>query len=223
MAIAIDATTNGGIVTNSTFLNWNHTCSGSNRLLIVAAFGNNQSNSLASCTYNGVTMSLLGVTPPLVPGDRCVWLWSLVAPATGTNACQINTASGVIDAMSAISASYTGAAQTGQPESAEADTGSSANPCTTSHTLGTAAWIIGVFKQNGAAGTMTSGTNATVRLENASGVVLVDSNGVLTSGAKTLTVTPSGSTSWAWATGGFVEASGGGATAPSPFLLLGAG
>jgi hypothetical protein len=65
-----------------------HTCSGSNRYLIVIVHIDS-SSSVTSVTYNGVSLALIQAQNP--PGSfGRTEMWGLVAPATGSNTVSVN-------------------------------------------------------------------------------------------------------------------------------------
>lgn len=116
MAVAFDAVgpdATGADVNSSATLSWNHTCSGSNRLLVVSvSMGNSPDTSITtSVTYNGVSMTSL--TAPVHGNSGTagyVQLFYLVAPATGTNTVAV-TVSTSVDAITGGSVSFTGVNQ----------------------------------------------------------------------------------------------------------------
>lgn len=108
MAIAHDATSTADDRI-ATSLSFNHTCSGSERALIVVAGGQSADvGDITGVTYNAVSLTnwwdvsannFLGSTG-----------WHLVAPATGINSCVV-TYSGATDYLRAIANSFTGVDQ----------------------------------------------------------------------------------------------------------------
>lgn len=91
-AVGPDAT--GTTSAGSTTLSWSHTCSGSNRLLIVTvAMGLvGDGGTTLSATYNGVAMTSVGVVHANNGTDGYVQMFRLIAPVTGTNTVQITAA-----------------------------------------------------------------------------------------------------------------------------------
>ena len=104
MSIALDSVASGEALT------WAHTCTGSNRLLTVAAACQNSADNLASATvtYAGVSMG----SPAVVSLQSGSWMytWVLVNPATGTNNIVIANAAGAVCTVE--SSSFTGVNQT---------------------------------------------------------------------------------------------------------------
>lgn len=103
MAIAFDASSKLAWSTASTYT-WSHTCSGANRILIVGIFG---SGAVSTVKYNGVSMTLakshsfFGI----------VYLYYLLAPATGTNTIEVVMTTSALRPMHA--SSYTGVSDIG--------------------------------------------------------------------------------------------------------------
>lgn len=111
--LAFDQISNGGAGGggggSGSSYSWSHTCSGSNRALIVCVNLNTFGGiSISSVTYNGVGMTLVaGVT---ASNSRRSAIYKLSNPASGSNTVQVNL-SGASDS-SATSISFTGAHQT---------------------------------------------------------------------------------------------------------------
>lgn len=211
-AIAFDASSTAVLSTGTT-LSWNHTTTGSDRLLVVGVFGS-ATDQLTGITYNAVAMTVCGKVQ--VTGDRWIYFYFLVGPATGSN--QITaTWSASQDANSGVAASYTGVSATGQPDSCAATgaTGSgNVSPTTTVVTANS--WVIAVFKDLVSGG--TAGANTTRRAVT-DGIAVYDSNADRAAGSQSLNVTSTGNNGWV--VGSFAPAS----SAPTPrrLLLLGVG
>jgi hypothetical protein len=87
-----------------------HTCSGSNRLLLVWVFFEGSSGSVTGITYNGVALtSVSSVTEGTM--ERKAELWRLIAPATGANDIEVSY-SGSPNNIGVIGLSFTGVDQT---------------------------------------------------------------------------------------------------------------
>ncbi len=117
MSIAFDAAVNktDASGTSQTF---SHTCgSGSNRILFVGTRINTTSDNVTGITYGGVAMTRINtVTRNNVTVDDPArnYLYYLVNPSTGANNVVISSSGSV--GFSSLSASYTGASQTGVPD-----------------------------------------------------------------------------------------------------------
>lgn len=87
-------------------LTWSHTCSGTNRLLVVGVTINDgTSESVTGVTYNGVAMTSAGSVALSANGDE-VSLWYLVNPASGANNV-VATFSATMDVVIGESISFT--------------------------------------------------------------------------------------------------------------------
>jgi hypothetical protein len=78
--IAVDTVTTGSGA--STPITVSHTTSGADRLMLVGISGENTSIAVSGVTYGGVSLSLVGTG--LRSNWMGVWIYQLVAPATGT-------------------------------------------------------------------------------------------------------------------------------------------
>lgn len=112
--IQFDAASNSGYQTAQSTYTWNHTCTGSNRHLLVGiSMLSVAGSSVSGITYNGVAMTFLGAKAS-VSGAIRVELWGLVAPATGTNAIAVTLSASLDSVGGAIST--TGVHQTSPTE-----------------------------------------------------------------------------------------------------------
>lgn len=191
MAIALDATsaptTSGGGVTS---LNRNHTCSGSDRILWVGAITvSSGAVAITGITYNSVAMTKVTSVNP--QGNWELSLWYLVNPATGTNTITATAASNVVNYIRLSSASYTGASQTGVPDSSNSATGVTTSRTVSTTTVADNCWVVGHGMTG--AGNIVPSTGLTTRSEVDSGSgssVLGDSNGPKTpAGSYSMTFT----------------------------------
>ena len=196
--IAYDASANGSITLSGTSLTWSHTTSGSNRVLFVGAFGDTliadpTCAKITGATYNSVSMTQVPTVSPVgVPGDRCIYLFYLVAPATGANNVVVSASSAIV--IAGLSSSYTGAKQTGVPDVAVNNTQSNTATFTTSLTVATTnSWMILYTKNNFDA--PGAGTGSTSRQSTANGHAIFDSNGPLATGSQSMAATSASSTS----------------------------
>jgi hypothetical protein len=117
MALAFDAVypgSTGASVSNSgTFtLSWNHTCTGSNLLLVAGVtVGSGGVATTTSATYNSVSMTSTGRSFSNNGVDGFCEMFYLVAPATGTNSVDITLNAGNILDVAGGSLSFTGVDQ----------------------------------------------------------------------------------------------------------------
>lgn len=203
MAIALDNSTNGGLVNPGTSLTYAHTVSGSNRILFVSVFGDT-TDKITGVTYNGVSMTLVGKT--VKSPDRYVYLFYLIAPATGTNNVVVSASSSIAICSHAVS--YTGAAQTGQPDSSITGTAATSLTLTTT-VVASNCWLVGAWRTNVTTG--TAGTGATQR-QGSNGLYTADSNGVVGTGSQSMTYNTAGSNGYSGVMASFAPASGGSST-----------
>ncbi|MCP4171990.1 MAG: DUF2341 domain-containing protein, partial [Fuerstiella sp.] len=83
LAIAVDNSSDGGMSSGST-TTVSHTTSGDNRLMLVGVATDPHGESVASITYNGFNLSLVGAEEDSGSHSRAE-IWSLVAPDTGSH------------------------------------------------------------------------------------------------------------------------------------------
>jgi hypothetical protein len=172
---------------------WNsatHTCSGSNRLLIVGVIDGG-SDTITGVSYGGVAMTLLA---KLAHSSRYHYYYYLLNPASGENAISV----GGTGELTHMSASYTGVKQTGQPDANSTNTKDTGTDIVgTVTTLVDKCWTIAfagipMANYDGAAGT---GTYLRQDSPGYNNNAILDSNGAITpAGNTTLTYTSSVST-----------------------------
>lgn len=185
MAIAFNAATESFTNAGQT-LNFSHTTAGTDRILWVGVM-TLSTRSVSGVTYNGVAMT--GLTRS--GGGQPVQLWYLINPATGSNTVSISIGS-PNSFIYAAAASYTGAKQSGQPDSQNTNN-VSGSPINTSTTVVAAnSWAI-LVARNDTSGDTTASTGSTERAAGAIGTVqLYDSNGGLSAGSQTMSLTSGG-------------------------------
>lgn len=184
MAIALNTAVNGLSIT-STSLTWNHTCTGSNMVLVVGVIIQSTSDFVTGVTYNGVAMTR--ATTAVTPSGpaRRQYLYTLVAPATGSSLAIVVSLSSSIN-VGGMSVSYTGCAQTGQPDESNSNVVQAANSITASvASQATGSWIVGTVCPVFVGGTAyVVGSNTTQRITNVGGFdalnQMTDSNGATT-------------------------------------------
>lgn len=165
-----------------------YTCgSGSNRILFVGFFGSvDSADTVSSVTYGGVAMTQ--VATALHASDRRIWLYALIAPASGANNIVI-TLSSAPDHYWAMAADYAGVSQTGQPDGMDSGTGSMS--VTASPTVVNAnSWVVAFGRES--TGTSPGWTNVTA-LQSNGGIHLADSNADVSAGSYTVTFAPGAS------------------------------
>ena len=186
MAIARDTSTAAWASSDS--VTYSHTCTGSDLILIVGWSVDN-SRTFSSCTYNGVSMTQIG-TDVSAGDDHRVGLAYLVAPATGANNIILTlSGSGTIQAQAA---SYTGAAQSGQPDNNTSET-TTDDPNAVSLTVNTAdSWMLAQIYTKGNS-TVSAGSNTSLVIGGSldgSRVGFFDTNSAQSTGSQTMNFDP---------------------------------
>jgi hypothetical protein len=182
--------TSAGAGSSTTTLTIAHTCTGSDRLLVVGAIDDGGASNIATAAFNGVAMTLVASTQQ--SGSEYVYLFYLKNPASGTHNIVITTS--VASNPAASNASYTGALQTGGTDAtATVTAGTRSSTTGTVTTVLNNCWLIMV----GRAGTNMSAGASTTRREStyAAGPGIFDSNGAITpAGSASLIFTNSSAT-----------------------------
>jgi hypothetical protein len=164
---AFDVGAVGAPVTASS-LSWNHTCTGSNQILVVSTLA--QTNTVTGVTYNSVSMTQLGSAVQNSANSFWAQLWLLIGPTTGTNAVKIS-ASGSIQ-MSGCSGSWSNLRQSSQPE--VATVGGTTQTLAVTTSADRALVIIGISMNNAAA---TANAQTTARAQDTTNGILLGDNG----------------------------------------------
>lgn len=180
-SIAVDAVSTGGATATS--LTISHTCAGANRALLVGFWVNSSSDLATSVTYNGVALTRIGT---VVQGAERAYLYILLAPDTGTHNIVISLSSSVL--VRAANASYTGVLQWKGTEVSTTNTAASSTSLSISLTTTLDKdWLVMFARNNG--GTYSAGAGTTIRQATSpADSCLADSNGGLTAGANSLTL-----------------------------------
>jgi len=178
MDILLDASASSN-TTSASSLTYSHTCTGSNRILFVGVFSGGPGPGSVPCTgvtYAGVAMTKIDSNAPQANWDLS--LWYLINPASGANNVII-TLSGTTTTLYGDSVSYTGAKQSGVPDSSNKNTATATSVTQSTTTVANNCWVIGVSVTG--ASTIAASTGVTSRLDrdSASGSFnMGDSNGV---------------------------------------------
>jgi len=174
MSIAYDNATHSGFL-NATTNTLSHSCSGSDRTLMVYIYST--IDNVTGVTYNGVSMTF--VEKMLMVGaaaGQYIHEYILINPATGANNIVVSSSSGLGGYISGVS--YTGTDQTTQPDNSAKQVVSSTTSLTTSlTTVADNCWLVGYAYHNGA---VVAGTDTTLRGGSASVLQAIDSNGAKT-------------------------------------------
>lgn len=188
MAIALDTSVDGGIVAGVNTLSYTHTCTGSQLILFVGV--RKFAGDVTGVTYNNVAMTQ--ITTKQDAGTGFIYLFYIINPTTGANTIKVSaTGTGTIRAMSA---SYTGASQSGQPDNFSTAAGNFSSNTLNGASVTTIAdncWTI-MFSYSSGTGAAVVGDATTNVLQQASTTLtdaLSDSNGVVhPAGSRTMTV-----------------------------------
>lgn len=188
VGIAFDAagqSSPAGAVTSRT---WQHTCTGSNRILFVSFYTGTAYGSVSSVTYNGVAMTQIN---HVTGGNEEGFLYYLVAPATGTNNVVVTIANS--DSLGGSSLSYTGANQTAQPDANIAEHSTTTSPTSTLTVGANNSWAV-IWLRNDTDGNSTAGTGSIARIGTGSGNNQgYDSGGEVDAGSFSMTINQAGS------------------------------
>lgn len=125
MAVAVDAVSSaaGGSASN---FSWAHTCSGSDRLLMLGIAWYDSIDTISSVTYNSVAMTAVPSSSKSI-GQYTVVLYYLTNPASGSNTVAVTFSGGVFD-FGGGAISFTGADQTTPLGTAATASGTSTTP-----------------------------------------------------------------------------------------------
>ncbi len=216
MALAKDATssTHGQGVSS---LSWSHTCTGSNRLILVHSGTNGTPVSTTGVTYNSVALTSRW-------SDSRNWTaasgWSLVAPATGANTVAI-TLSAAEDSAFGQAISYTDAHQTTPHGTAQVANGISSAVVVPTVSSATGEIVVGFVMSSDTS--LTSGASQTAEISDlnfASDSAQTDSE----AGAASVDITwTAAGAPWTCGAIPIKPTSGAAAVKPKTLLTLGAG
>lgn len=201
-AIALDtsAQSQTGTATPCT-ISFSYTCTGSNLVLweyILGSVTTLNLTNVSGATYNSVSMTSLDTINQDVP-DRNSNTYILTGPATGSNTSATTfTSIGTNTNFQAIALhSYSGCAQSGQPDShsATATTSASATMTATFTTVANNCWLVAGFRpQTIGLNPASSGTGSVRQYNNGGGWATGDSNGAKGTGSQTFTIVGSSGT-----------------------------
>lgn len=221
MAIAFDAWTNGGAA-SATSLTFSHTTTGSNRYLVVVVRSEVGGDSVTGVTYAGTSMTRAIAKAWFPNNNNWVYLYYLPNPASGANNVVISSSD--TNQKTGGASSYTGAVQSGTPDTAFYSASDVAGDFSVTVNVTTAnSWLVETYVSADA--NPTAAVNGTVRSATAgSNTSLVDSNAAVGSGNQTIGYTWDAADRHVILGLAFAPAAGGGAVAVAPTLLtLGVG
>jgi len=165
MAVAYDASTNGGYSSSGTTRTFAHSTTGSDVYLLVGSWTRaSGANAVTGITYNGVSMTALGteVSPNNSSGDEYIRFWGLaVGSGVGSQNVVISCPTGMESIVFAIS--YTGCSQTGQPDATSNQSMTiQTNTTATVTTVADNSYVVVLARNQSGSG--SAGTNATFRV-----------------------------------------------------------
>jgi len=215
--IAFDAATNT-TSTNTNTNSFSHTCTGSDRFLIVpcASLNNGTSDAITSVTYDGVAMTRLGSALQVPSANWIIYLYYLVNPASGSNTVTVtrNTSNGQ---TYGAAASYTGVDQTTPIDASTNNTGKAQEISTTLSSVTDDAWFFVTAAH--LSGNISPTTNSTERGGTSFVCTRFDSDFSLTpAGSYNMRQESTGSREWLSIMLAMKPAAGGGSPVP-PALL----
>ena len=182
MAIEYNSSASSGFATtNATSITWSHSCSGTDRILIVGCL--DSSSSTTSATYNGVSMTKIDEL--LITGNESIYLFYLLNPPEGTYNCVVSGGSAKRGGMST---SFTGVKQSSQPNSSNKGVSSSTKSLTISTTTtDDNCWLVGIGYSGNE---LLAGTNTTLRGSSTKYCRMLDTNSQQTpAGSKSMNIT----------------------------------
>ena len=172
MAIARDATSSG--TEAGTVATIAHTCTGDDRLLLVyVADASGTDDDVSGATYDGVGMTELAKLNGTGGRNWSVYMFGILAPATGANNIVVTRGSST-SSMIILNSSYTGVLQSGLPDATDTQQEEDSTSVTT--TLTTVADNAWAFMVASTDGEKSAGTNSTEVLD-FSGSMAVDNQG----------------------------------------------
>ncbi len=218
MAITFDnsgawSTTSAGNFTNA------FTITGTNPLLHVSTRIRSTESSVTGVTYNGVAMTQIAqITNIFSNVDLTMWI--LMAPATGANNIVVSQTGTPSSALQVYAGSYTGAAQTGQPDSTNSGKVSGVTTQTLSTTVvASNCWLVGQATNDFATMTVDGTPPTVIRNQGNDGAPTIDSGVIVSTGSQSMEVNTSGSASIGMVMASITPAAA--AAAANHWLLMG--
>lgn len=189
MAIAFGAAVNATVNSGSTTVSQTGpTVSGSNTIgVAVLSWQSNESLSSSSVTWGGVNMTLVNQYSQ-EGGNRRGGLWYILNPGSGSTV-QATRSSG-INGFAIATIYYTGAKQSGQPDSsATPSSGASTafSPATT--VVASGCWLVSTVRNPSGGIAASTGSTARCNFIATSGPGFGDSNGTVGTGSQSMTWT----------------------------------
>jgi len=189
MAIARDSINNG---TGGTGTSWtySHTCSGEDRILLVAGRGGgNSGDRVSTITYNGKNLTRIGNSFAIGSSSEMSTLWYIINPDSGSHNVVITLSSSDYSKWGSVS--YTGVDQDNPINVSNTNSVQNSNSVSVSGMVTKDnSWLVGSVKNSIHQLFAGTGTILTSNLGN-EGSRMSDSNGVVASGSRSLAYTSS--------------------------------
>lgn len=165
--------------------------SGSDTIGVVYVNGDAGGDNITAVDWGGTAMTKVAAV--FIPSARWTSTWIVVNPPAGANTITFTGGS----FWRSVSFFYTGAKQSGQPDSSNTNTSTSSTSISVSTTVvAPDSWLV-MCQSDGAGGNTYSASNdiSTMRFNtDAGGLAVADSNGTVATGSRTATLTGSSST-----------------------------
>lgn len=161
MAVAIDAITTDKTTSTAGSVTFAHTCTGSDLVLYIAcAFDDSNTHTFTDVTYNGVSATAIASTE--LGTGRSIYLFRLIAPATGANNVVIDWV-GNFNTVSYLACSVTGADQATPDTGTGSDEGNGTSISIPSITSTANDFVLGFgYLNNEGIGDVTEGAGQTL-------------------------------------------------------------
>lgn len=177
--VTFDAASNSGYQAASAGYSWSHTCSGTQRALVVAVGMLAPGQTVTGITYNGVALTL--VNTESLGGVGRLEFWQLLAPATGAHTIAVTLSGSVVSASAAVSA--TGVGDIGNFAAEHATNGVAADDATVDvTTLADNALVIGAVVTTDGSVTVGAGQTSRANVTGAAGSIVASTEPVPTAG-----------------------------------------
>lgn len=198
--------------------------SSTNRILLACTTGDATAGNghITGLTWDngGTNQAMTQVGSGQIGSSRVMTMWILVAPTSGNKTLHVAAASA--DHVFLSTSAYSGAKQTGQPDS-HADHAGVASPATgTTTVVASSSWL--VMCASGESGSTSAGTSTTQRAGDGFAgnlTAIMDSNGTVGTGAQSLNATSAGNIAWNIVS--IAPAAGGGGGCAHNLASIGAG
>lgn len=186
MAIAYDNSSKKAFTAGSS-VSFSHVLTGSNAILFVGIWDTaGTTHNVTGVTWNtSENLTSIQTQTFATSAVSSTSLWYLVNPTATTANVVISTTTG--GSTAAVASSYTGAAQSGQPDSSAKNSYNSTSHTTWSLSTTVVAansWVVAAMVNDSNA--PTAGANTVMRQNSASGNGFFDSNGAVAAGSQTL-------------------------------------